>query len=165
MFLFSLDVVEEELLVNLEDIFLPVRSLTPSKQSSGAVASPSARSVGSAKSSASRSTSPNSDKQRLAGLLKASSVGVIPQPAGSTGGGDTVSTSEVSDSVAHTWVDSSLPRVSRKETIESSSPPCTESLLTCLLWDVHKNYYSLRKAEPLLATASISTNLSLRMGF
>ena len=98
MFLFSLDFLEDELLANLEDTFMPVRSVTPSKQSSRAVASPSARSVGSVKSSASRSTTANSDQQRLEGLLKSSSVGVIPQPAGSTGGGDTVSTSEVSDS-------------------------------------------------------------------
>ena len=103
MFLFSLDYVEDELLANLEDAFLPVRSVTPSKQSSGAVASPSARSVGSAKSSASRSATPNSDQQRMERLFKASSVGVIPQPAGSTVGGDTVSTSEVSDSVARGW--------------------------------------------------------------
>ena len=98
MFLFSLVFLEEELLANLEDTFLPVRSVTPSKQSSAAVASPSVRSVVSAKSSASRSATPNSDQQRLERLFKASSVGVIPQPAGSTGGGDTVSTSEVSDS-------------------------------------------------------------------
>lgn len=98
MFLFSLDFIEEELLANLEDTLPPMRSITPSKQSSGAVASPSARSVGSAKSSSSRVTTANSDQQRLKGSFKASSVGVIPQPAGSTGGGDTVSTSEVSDS-------------------------------------------------------------------
>ena len=98
MFLFSLGFLEEELLANLEDTFLPVRSVTPSKQSSGAVASPLTRSVGSAKSSETKSTTPNSDQQRLEELLKASAVGVIPQPAGSTGGGDTVSTSEVSNS-------------------------------------------------------------------
>ena len=98
MFRFSWHFLEEELLANLEDTFLPLRSVTPSKQSSVAVASPSARSVGSAKSSASRITTANSDQQRLEGLFKASSVGVMPQPAGSLGGGDTVSTSEVSDS-------------------------------------------------------------------
>lgn len=77
-------------------------SVTPSKQSREAVASASALSVGSAKSLPSRSTTPNSDQQRLEGLLNASSAGVIPQPAGSTVGGDTVSTSEVSDRVNST---------------------------------------------------------------
>lgn len=116
MFLFSSDFLEEELLANLEDTYLPVRSVTPSKQSSGAVASPSARSFGSVKSSASRSATPNSDQQRLEKLFKASSVGVIPQPAGSICGGDTVSTSEVSGSGEFLQVDSSLGRVMRKTT-------------------------------------------------
>lgn len=123
MFLFSLDFLEEELLANLEDTFPPARSVTPSKQSSAAVASPLARSVESAKSSASRITTANSDRRQLEGLFKASSVGIIPQHAGSTGGGDTVSTSEVSDS-------------------------SLGNLLTGLLWIVHQTYFSIGKVKP-----------------
>lgn len=100
-----MDVSEEDLLANLEDSYLPVRSVTPvapSKQSTAADASPLARSVGSAKSSASGGTL-HSDQERLQGLLKASSEGIIPQPAASAIGGETASTSEVSyfDEILH----------------------------------------------------------------
>ena len=82
-------------MANLEDTYLPVRSVTPSKQSTAAVASPLVHSVSSAQSSASSAT-PNSDRHRLEGISKASFVGMIPQPTESAGAGETASTSEVS---------------------------------------------------------------------
>lgn len=98
MIVFSWHILEEELLANLEDTYLPVHSVTPgtpSKQPAEADAPPLARSVGSAKSFASSATF-NSDRQRLEGLLKSSSLGVTPHPVASTGSGETASTSEVS---------------------------------------------------------------------
>ncbi|XP_020621129.1 coiled-coil domain-containing protein 87-like [Orbicella faveolata] len=152
------DVDEEELLANLEDTFLPVRSVTPSKQSSGAVASPSARSFGSVKSSASRSATPNSDQQRLEKLFKASSVGVIPQPAGSICGGDTVSTSEAAslspqDRLERVWTLLCMPDAQRLDmAIKYSAEPYSNNLLeTLTFWEI--------ATEVILQRESLMTKL------
>ena len=91
----SLDTLEEELLANLEDVYVPVSSLTPSKQPTIAVGSPLTRSVSSAQSLGSNA-SPNSDRQRLEGIPKANSVGVTTQPSHTAVGLESTSTSEVS---------------------------------------------------------------------
>ena len=74
---------------------MPVSSVTPTKPPTVSVASPLARSVSSVHSRESSET-PNSDRQRLEGILKASSAGVMTQPTHTTGGAETASTSEVS---------------------------------------------------------------------
>jgi len=149
------DVDEEELLANLE---VPVPSVTPSKQSREAVASASALSVGSAKSLPSRSTTPNSDQQRLEGLLNASSAGVIPQPAGSTSGGDTVSTSEAvslspQDRLERVWTLLCMPDAQRLDmAIKYSAEPYSNNLLEALtFWEI--------ATEVILQRESLMTKL------
>ena len=91
----SLDALEEELLANLEDVYVPVSSLTPSKQPTVSVGSPLARSFSSAQSSGSNATT-NSDRQRLEGILKANAVGVTTQPSHTSEGVESAGNSEVS---------------------------------------------------------------------
>ncbi|KAL9986945.1 hypothetical protein ACROYT_G001163 [Oculina patagonica] len=154
------DVDEEELLANLEDSCLPVRSVTPvapSKQSTAADASPLARSVGSAKSSASRTTQ-HSSQERLEGLFKASSVGVIPQPAASATGGETASTSEAAslspqDRLERVWTLLCMPDAQRLDmAIKYSAEPYSNSLLEALtFWEI--------ATEVILERESLMTKL------
>ena len=90
-----LDVLEDELLANLEEAYPPVDSVSPSNQLTGATAPPLARSVSGTQSVRSNATSA-SDRQRLEGTLKATSVGVMTQPSHTALGAETASTSEVS---------------------------------------------------------------------
>ena len=82
-------VTEEELMANLEDTYLPVSIITPTKQTTEPLSSGSARSMGS-------SATTTSDRQRLEGMLKANSTGVMTQATHTSRGEETASTSEVS---------------------------------------------------------------------
>ena len=90
-----LDFLDEELMANLEDTYLPVPStVTPSKQPTVMVGSPLVRSASSVQSLGSNTTG-NSDQHKLEATLKVNSVGFMTQ-ASTTGRGESASTSEAS---------------------------------------------------------------------
>lgn len=90
-----LDFLDEELMANLEDTYLPVPStVTPSKQPTVMVGSPLVRSASSVQSLGSNTTG-NSDQHKLEATLRVNSVGFMTQ-ASTTARGESASTSEAS---------------------------------------------------------------------
>ena len=90
-----MDFLDEELMANLEDTYLPVPStVTPSKQQTVVVGSPLAHSASSVQSSGS-TTTVNSDQHKLEATLKVNSVGFTTQ-ASITNRGESASSSEAS---------------------------------------------------------------------
>lgn len=90
-----LDFLDEELMANLEETYLPVPgTVTPSKQPTVIVRSTLAHSASSVQSLGSNTTG-NSDQHKLEATLKVNSVGFMTQ-ASTTARGESASTSEAS---------------------------------------------------------------------
>jgi len=130
------EVNEEELMANLEDTYLPVSIVTPTKQPTEPLSSGSARSMGS-------SATTTSDRQRLEGMLKANSTGVMTQATHTSRGEETASTSEAGslssqDRLERVWTLLCMPDAQRLDmAIKYSAEPYSASLLEALtFWEV-----------------------------